>query len=355
MAFFLSGQSLAPAALTMVPPRVHHAPMPTSLSSVFTQVLILFLLLVTGFGARKLRVFSAEATKGMTSLILKVSLPAMVLHSMVVQPFSPALLQESLHMLAVSFGVYGVLLALCIPLGRIIGGPGRDRGVYRFIMVFSNVGFMGFPVVKAVFGDEALFHASIYNLPFNLLAFTVGIVLLVRTGHSAPDSGTVGASASSRSPEFRLEWHHVLSPVVVAILAGYGLFLAGAGLPGPLLSFTAILGDLTTPLSMLVVGSLLAQSSLRNAVSNPRLWLVSALRLLVWPLAVWSILRLLVSDPLLAAIPALITGMPAAANAALLASEYDSNEALASQGVFLSTLLSVATIPLVVLIIRAVP
>lgn len=312
----------------------------SSIQAVFSQVLILFLLLMTGFLARRLKVFGAEAIKGMTSLIIKVSLPAMILHSMATQSFTPELLVRSLQVLLASCVVYGVLIGLAVPIGRLLRCPPQDRGVYRFVLVFSNVGFMGFPVVSAVFGQEALFYASIYNLPFNLLAFTVGVVILLR-GQDQP----VGGKAA-----FKLEWQHIISPVVVAILAGYAAFLLQPPIPQPVISFLELAGSITTPLSMLVIGGMLAQAPLGAAFGQWRIYVVGAFRLLIWPLAVWFSLRAVFSDPLLAAIPAIITAMPAAANTALLAGEHGANELLASRTIFITTLFSVLTIPLMALV-----
>jgi predicted permease len=298
---------------------------------VLSQVFVLFALLLTGFVARRLGVFEASHIKGMTSLIIKVSLPAMVLHSMASMPFSLSVLGDSALILLYSIVIHACLIVLALPLGRMLKGKPGDAGVYRFVLVFSNVGFMGFPVIESIFGKSALFYTAIYNLPFNLLVFTVGIALLV---HHRPEA------------RFKLSASHVFSPVIISVILGFILFISGLKLPGPLNAALDLTGSLTTPLSMMAIGGMLAGTSFRRTFTQWRLYVVSGLRLLVWPLLVFAILRSISPDFLLAAIPAVISGMPAAANTAILAHEYNANEALASQAVFVTTLLSVISIPL---------
>lgn len=305
---------------------------------ILSQVLILFSLIVTGFSALKLKIITSSAVPNLISLILKITLPAMILDSMVNQAYSPQVLAASGSVLLISFAVYAVLILLAIPLGSALHCPPEDRGVYRFVLSFSNVGFMGFPVVQAVFGKEALFYTAIYNLPFNLLSFTLGVIMLLR-GHSGP--------------AFRLDWRHFTSPVLVSIVIGFLVFLTGLHPPTVVSQILALTGSVTTPLSMILVGALLAQNRFRETFGQWRLYVVSALRLVVWPLVVYFALRLFVADPLLAAIPALITAMPAAANTALLATEHGANAKLASRAVFLSTLLSIVTLPLVAVLVRS--
>lgn len=303
---------------------------------ILSQVLVLFLLLLAGFVCVRSKVFNDSAIKGMTSLIIKLTLPAMILDSMLKQDFSPALMIESGLILLISFVIYAVLIALAIPFGHFFKANPLDIGVYRFVLVFSNVGFMGFPVVHAVFGPSALFYAAIFNLPFNLLVFTAGVLLLVK-GH---DQQT-----------FKLSWKHLFSPVIVSIVLGFVFFLSRLSLPNTVLKVLELCGSITTPLSMIVVGGMLGAQPLRNVFFKWQLYLLSFLRLLVWPLAVYATLRLITDNTILAAVPAIITAMPAAANTALLAHEYQANASLASQAVFMTTLLSVVTIPLIAALI----
>lgn len=298
--------------------------------SVLNQILVLFLTLVVGYLARRLRVFDEQATKGLSSLLLKVALPALIIDSLQ-QSFSPELLKASGQVLVIAFCVYAASGLLALLVGKLLKAPDSDIGVYRFALMFSNVGFMGYPVINAVFGSEAVFYAAIYNLPFNLIVFTLGILIISWGGEKAAQQVTPAM---------------FFNPATISVAIGFALFLFSVKLPGPLATTVSQLGSLTTPLSMILIGALLASTKLSETLGNWRIYVVSSLRLLIIPLAIWGVLRTLTSDPLLIGVPTIIAAMPVAANTAILAQEYKANSLLASQLVFVSTLLSIITIPL---------
>lgn len=306
-----------------------------NLYSVFEQILVLFMILVAGYIARKLNMFDDSMTKGLSSLLLKLALPALIIDSLQ-KTYSPELLRQSGVILLISFVVYALSGVAALLLPKVMRIPKSELGVFRFSVLFSNVGFMGYPVVLAVFGQEGLFYAAIYNLPFNLLVFTLGIAVM---------------TLSISEEQQRLNWRMFVSPAVVAVVIGFTLFLFSIQLPSPMQLAVRQIGGLTTPLSMLIVGALLSSINVEDIFTNWRIYAVSVARLVLIPLAVWGGLRLFTSHLLLVGVPTLIAAMPAAANTALLAQEYNANPGLAAQIVFISTLLSALTIPLVVYIL----
>jgi predicted permease len=304
-----------------------------SFVAIFEQILILFLILMAGFAARNWRIIDDTVTKGLSSLLLKLAVPALIIDSLQ-RSFSRELLWESGQILVISLCVYAGSILFALLVGRLPGTKEEDLGVVRFATVFSNVGFMGYPVVLAVLGQESLFHAAVFNLPFNFLSFTVGILLI--TGGS--------------SQKHNLNWRVFLNPALVAVAVGFLLFLFSINLPHALGETIRQVGSLTTPLSMIVVGSTLYGMQWRDVFGNWVIYLVSAVRLILAPLVVWGILGRFVHNPLLVSVPVLLIAMPVAVNSVLFAEEYDANSKLASQVVFLSTLLSILTIPLIVLL-----
>ena len=301
--------------------------------SILEQIVILFLILIAGFASRRLGVFDDKVTKGMSSLLLKVTLPALIIDSLQ-RTFSPELLRESGQILLIALGVYAGSVALALLVGKMPGLKMTDVGVLRFATVFSNVGFMGYPVVLAVFGADALFYTAVFNLPFNFLSFTIGILLI--TGGSGE--------------KHRLDWRVFLNPAIVSIGIGFTLFLFSISLPYALTETIRQVGSLTTPLAMMVVGATLVGTDAKDVFGNWTIYMVSAIRLVFVPLIVWAVLNRFITNPLLVGIPVLVTAMPVAVSTVLLADEYDANPRLASQVVFLSTLLSIITIPIIVLL-----
>lgn len=296
--------------------------------SVF-QSIVLFLLIAAGFGAGKLKVLGPEAVRGMSRFIVDFTLPALVLVSMQ-KPFSAELRDEALRMLGISFAIYLSALPLAALWARVIGSRGPESGVHEFGGTFANVAFMGFPIMGAYFGKDILFAVSIYNMPFQLLAFSVGVIMLTRGNSGVP----------------RISLRQWINPAILSTCLGFVFFLGSVRISGPLLSGLTILGDMTTPLSMAVIGAILARMEVRGILGNIRVYLTSVYRLILHPLALWAVLSAFGLRGNSLAIPVALAAMPVAANASILSDAYGGDSETASALVFVSTAVSLITIPL---------
>jgi len=297
------------------------------------QSLILFLLICAGFAAGKLGAIKGDTVKALSRFLVDFTLPAIIIISMQ-RPFSPALRDQSIRILVISSIVYALSFPLAYAASAAYRKAGRaELGVHRFAMCFSNVAFMGFPVAESLLGKESLFVISIYNIPFQLLAFSVGIVMIAGKRTDGPRG--LGAVKS------------LLNPAIVSALIGFALFLGSVRIPDPLYSAMDLLGGMTTPLAMIVIGAILAQTKLSGVLGNPRLWLTTAYRLGVHPLLVFAAARAVGLSGMELAVPVLVSAMPVAANSTILAGVYGGDDVTASGLVFASTLLSLVTIPLI--------
>ncbi len=306
----------------------------TPAMNVAGQVLVLFLLIVIGYAARKFKTIDDGAVSHFTAFVLNLSLPALILASLQ-RPFSRELLGEAGTVLALAFGVYAVSFAFAAVYPALIRPARKARGVHRYAVIFSNVGFMGFPVVEAVLGKEALFYLAIFNIPFNLLAFSIGAWLIARDGER-PVS---------------LSWRTFVNPSVVAVAIGFFCFLFSVRYPEPLLRVLKMTGDITSPLSMIVIGAILARMDPRNVLGRWRNYVTTAVRLLLLPALSFVAMRALGLTGALRVLPTLVVAMPIAANTTILADVYGGDTENASSLVFLSTLACVVTIPVVVAIV----
>lgn len=303
------------------------------------QSLILFFLIAIGFMAGKLGVLRPETVKALSRFLIDFTLPAIIIISMQ-RPFNAELRNLSLRILAMSSLVYTVSFPLAYAFSMLYRkAPRAELGVHRFAMCFSNVAFMGFPVGEAILGRESLFIISIYNIPFQLLAFSIGAVMIAGRSRVKSD-GRQGLSARSLFSSFI----KFLNPAIVSALVGFVLFLASVRIPEPLYSGLDLLGGMTTPLAMVVIGAVLAQSRLAGVLGNPRLWLTTAYRLLIHPLIIFGMAKALGLSGLELAVPVLISAMPVAANTTILAGVYGGDEVTASGLVFVSTALSLVSI-----------
>jgi len=303
------------------------------LSPSIIQTLVLFLFMAIGFGAGKSRILDEAGGKGISRLLVNFILPALIVESMQ-RPFTPELRDLAFEMLGVSFSAYAIAFPLAWLLVRAIGAKGGERGAHVFGAIFSNCAFMGFPVVEAILGKEAIFAASVANIPFQLLAFSIGPYILAKTA-----GGSVKLGVSS-----------FVTPAAVASVLGLGLFIGGLSLPPPLGNALTLLGDTTTPLSMILIGSIVSRMNFRRAVGSFRLYATSLYRLALFPGFLYALLRLLGFKGLLLSLPVILAAMPVAANSAILAEAYGGDAETASSLVLVSTLLSLLTIPVLALI-----
>jgi malate permease and related proteins len=292
------------------------------------QTLVLFMLMAIGFGAGKAGILDEAGGKGISRLLVNFILPALIVQSMQ-RPFTPELRDFAFEMLGVSFLSYAAAFPLAWLLVKAIGAKGAERGAHAFGAIFSNCAFMGFPVIEAILGKDAIFAASVANIPFQLLAFSVGPYMLAKTA-----GGSVKLGVSS-----------FVTPAAVASVVGFALFAGGIALPKPLGNALGLLGDTTTPLSMVLIGSIVSRMDFRAIVARPRLYATTLFRLALYPLGLYALLYALGLRGLLLSLPVILAAMPVAANSAILAEAYGGDAETASSLVLVSTLLSLVTIP----------
>jgi predicted permease len=295
--------------------------------NVFIAILILFLIIGLGFFARKRGFLDAGSVHAISHILVTVAIPALTISSMQL-PYTEQTMGVVGHMLFLAFAYYIIAFLFSIVICRFIPASKTETGVFRFMLVFPNVGFMGIPVASVILGPGSLFYVILFNLPFNLLVFTLGVWLL--------------AEGRAEKPGLFL----LLTPGFAASLVGLVLFFAGYDIPFPVDTLLDWVGRTTTPLAMLVVGALLATLPISRLAGDWRVLLITLLRLIGLPVLAFLLLAPFIHDPLLLGTVVLLIAMPVAANTVLLSEEYEVDATLASQGVFLSTLLSLLSIPL---------
>lgn len=298
---------------------------------VVNTMLELFLILVLGYGVAKLGIIDSETNKKLSALVVNVSMPALIIAS-VADNVGTGNLREVLSYLLWGTVFYGVMLLLAWLFTRLMGTPKNQRGTYQFMLIFSNCTFMGYPVMESIFGTEAIFFTSIFNIPFNLLAFSYGILLISKDGEG----------------EARFEEKKLINPGIIASVLALLIFAFGLELPQVFQKTCSIVGNLTTPLSMLVLGASLSVVPIREIVREIRIYPMTLFRLIVLPVITYLLMRLVTDNTMLIGIAALTAAMPVASMSVMLSNQYKGNTKLASIGVFISTLCSVGTIPLVV-------
>ena len=294
---------------------------------VLLQVLTLFLLMLCGFIARKSRMMGGEGFSALNKLVLFFAQPALILSSMQ-QSSSPELIRDLAWVFVLACAAMALSGFVALLFFRREAAP--RRSVLTSMAMVSNCGFMGFPVITAALGEEALIYAVIYVAAFQLICWTLGAYVF--GGRSAMRPGEL----------FR-------NPSLLAVLGGLVLFLTGWRLPGFVNDGLSMMGSVTTPVAMFVIGSNLVGLTPAHLSDRPMLT-ACALRLVAAPLMV-LLLRLTSLSGLVVNSLFLCTAMPCAALTAMMAELYQADSVLASRGVAVSTALSMVTVPLLLSLI----
>lgn len=297
-----------------------------NLSVVFAKMAMLVLIMLLGYLCARIGITGPEFNQRVTPLMVKVLLPATILNSVLSVPdFSGRELLDYILVMTVMVALQ-MLPAWFLP--RLMRTRSEDVGATRLVTAFGNVGFVGLPVVAAIFGDEMVFFASLCNIPFNLALYSCSAAQL------SPDGG-------------RVRWQDVLNAPVIATLLSVVLLLSRVHVPGVLADTISSVSGVTIPLSMLVIGTSLGGISVRSVLTDWRVYVVSAVRLLVCPLLTWLVLRPFAAGALLG-ISVLMAACPSAMLVTALCLQYGRSDAFASKCIFLSTILSAVTIPLLI-------
>lgn len=297
--------------------------------AIINQMAVLFLMIVIGYIAAKCHVIDDEANKILTRVVMNVSLPCTVLFS-VMGGNATMSGSDALIFMGLVIAVYAITIIIAVISPKMFRAPKDDAGLYMFMLSFANVGFMGYPVTQAIFGPTSVFYVALFCMAFNVLTYTIGVIFVA-------------------GKDTKINLKLLISPVLIATLVSIILFITGVDfIPGAITKTVEMLEKLTTPISMLVVGASLAHLPIRDMFNEWRVYIVSLLRLIIIPVIVWLIFKWFVHDPLMLGVLTVVAGMPVATLATMFSIQYEKNVMLASKTVFLSTMLSVPTIPLLV-------
>lgn len=303
------------------------------MSSTLLQMGVLFILIAVGFLSNKTKILSGEANRWITKLVINIAMPCTILNSVVNGTVEATGLTAMVFFLLCAVTMLiGFLISFFIP--NLMKIPRDDVGLYRFMMSFANVGFMGYPVCEAIFGPGSSFYVALFNILFSVLSFSVGISMI----------------AGSRS-KFNI-WL-IINPSFVGAIITLIIFLTGFRLPTVLCEAIGTLGKVTTPAAMLIIGSTLAMIPIRQVIADWHIYPVTVMKLFVIPVVTYFILRLFVRDPLMLGILTVLSAMPTATTATMLSMEYGGNETDASKVVFMTTLVSIGSIPLIAYLLLA--
>lgn len=289
----------------------------------------LFLLILLGIYAQRRGIITSGNRKKYTDLIIEIILPCNIVNSFLID-WSYELLRNSITILAVAFLTQIAYVLISKILFR--GSERRRQAVLRYAIICSNASFLGNPIAESVFGSQGLLFASIALIPLRFAMWSSGLALFTKTD----------GKATIR----KLVTH----PCIVAVFVGFILMLTRFPVPGFVQKTLSGVGSCNTAISMIVIGSILAEIRLKEILEK-ELFYYSVIRLLIIPLLVLLFLKTMQVDSLVTGVTVLLAAMPAGSTTVMLADKYNGDTKFASSCVFLSTVLSLITIPAISLLL----
>lgn len=302
-----------------------------SMADLFVKIIIM---LALGFVLRKRNIITNDLQKGLNDLLLKAFLPVSILAS------ANAVLTAQAHQnllltAAIGFGYYVFAIVLSVLISKTLPISEKRKSVFVTMAVFANTSFVGFPIIKELFGDEGFLYAVIYNLLYQLFFFTYGISKL-----------------NGEKKSFRLKNLYTNVVTIVSVVS-IGIFLSPLRLPGTVVSTLSTISGATVPVSMLIIGASLATIKLPSILKDGYSYIVSALRLIAFPLLMMLVLRLFNMSPVVVSTCVVMTALPCGSLNVIYSQRNDCEPEYAVRTVIQTMLLMIVTIPAMLLLLNS--
>ena len=297
-----------------------------------TTMCSLIIIVIAGFISHKRGIINEEFERKLSGFVIKVTCPALLISSTMGDKMPD---REHIPMLLlVSLLTYVILIPLAY-IQPVLMRVKRDlRGMYSFMLTYSNVGFIGYPVVASIFGSDAVFYACILNVFNTITVFIWGVMFI---------------SGENLKNGFRFRLF--VSPAMIATYISVIIVILNLHTPKAIAMPLSILGNMTVPSSLIVIGAALAEIPTRKMVGTPHIFIMCFLKLLVLPLLVYYAMIMIGIDTRISSINMILIAMPVASFGTMFCMQMGKDETTMSQGTFWTTLLSVVSIPLLAMLV----
>lgn len=305
-----------------------------SITIIFEQMLVLFFMMVTGFICYKKHFVNDNGYKNISSIIVNILNPLLIISGVLNKKtaYSKKIIGENILLVVILFIMLIILSLVYIKLTK---PPEKEASSYRLMMLFSNLGFMGIPLVSNVYGEKAIIFVAFYILGYNILIYTYGIYL---------------ASKDNEAASVHFQFKELINPGIIACIVAIIIFVFKITVPSFVGSFVNYMGNASIPLSMIAIGVSLANTNFKDVFTNVRLLFFAVTKMLIIPIICILIMKNFGFDSEALGIFVLMLSMPVGSIVSLMESEYGRKDSsISSSGIALTTLLSIVTIPIVAL------
>ena len=295
------------------------------LTVIINKVISLFLIMIIGVYGNKRKIITPTINKGLTNILLEITLPCLVVSSFIFD------MDDELKNNIIKCFIYSpIVFIITILISYIALFPIKSdkKIIMQFANVFSNCGFIGFPIIYSIFEGEGVIYASIFNMFFTIALWTYGIILF---------NGNIDKK------DFKKVF---LNPSIIAVIIGLIIMIFNISIPEVLYSTLDLVGGVTSPLSMIIIGVILGSSNILNYLKDYTIYYSSILKLIVLPFILIIISKIINDNSIVTKTLIIITAMPAAAMTSILAEKFDKEKEYSAVIVFITTLFSLITFPL---------
>ena len=299
----------------------------------FTVMMTLFAIVLVGYGVGKLGYLGGDFDRQLSRLVINMTCPALILSSAMTGELPDR--EYILPLLLISVITYAVLTGIAFLLPRYLTKKKDDEGAIGFALMFGNVGFMGYPVVASIFGHEAVFYAAVLNVVNTFAVFTVGTILI--TGKNEVE-------------ESRFEKKVLYStPMLACYLTMLIVALRIDNIPEAISAPLTMIGNITVPAALLIIGSSMSNLPIKSLLGNTSVYATTLFLLAILPIGIYYLCTLLGFSQFVVNINTVVIAMPVATYGTILCLKYGKDTTMITEVTFITTLISMVSIPLLVL------
>lgn len=299
----------------------------TNMKSAAMQVAILYLIVLIGFICDRAKIYTEKTAVATVDLLLYIIVPCMLITSFIEMEMTADTVKKFFISLGVAFATHFISIGLNLPFFR---KKDDVNPIFKYASIYGNVGYMALPLAEAVLGAEGVFYCASGVIAFNIITFTHGAKVMA-------------------GDKFKLNVKRlILNPGVISVIIGLPLFLLQVNVPQIIAKPLDLVGSLNTPVAMLIFGTYLSRTDLKNMFTEKRIYLVAFLKLILMPFICLGIYRLCGITGTLLVASAITASVPCANNTFMFASKYERDTGVASKTVALVSFISIITMPIVI-------
>ena len=294
-------------------------------------MIVLFTIILLGYFLNKINIFDEKTNKKLSEIIIKVTSPMLII-SAVLGDKGQVNRGYIMKILLAGIFLYALLIILAKLLVKVFRLGKSNRYIYENLLIFANTGFMGFPVISALYGNFAIFPFSILNMPLNILVYSYGVYLIEK-------------GEEKGGKKFNIK--NIINPGVISSILALIIFMIDIKVPTMIEKIFTMVGNATIPFSMMLIGSSLALIPIKDVFSEYKTYILVFLKLIILPIIVYYISKIIVKDETILGFLTISASLPSASIIVMLTSGYKDKNKVAAQGVFITTIMSIITLPII--------